>query len=296
MIEALIKKNEAAISKIIGILVIYMEKQSHYQLLNIDENASTDIIKLAYERLLKDAKEKLESSPLYFEKEKKLNEAYLVLSNTQRRQFYDKKLLKERIQSHKSSIDNTSESFNLFDFLNNLIFSRIFWGSAALILALLILLPGNNDNINNQTQQKAIKDYYDYQNQQLERVHQTEQLYSASQENYQQSVSKRRQERKEAAEKRQLELEVQRIEQEEQRSLAKIEREERRLKLKQQREDKKANDKLQRQKNREKLAREQRERQQQYEAKKRAQNLINKQKQQAYIQQRKEKISSTSIK
>jgi DnaJ domain len=273
-----------------------MEKQSHYQLLNIDENASTDIIKLAYERLLKDAKEKLENSPLYFEKEKKLNEAYLVLSNTQRRQFYDKKLLKERIQSHKSNIDNTSESFNFSDFLNNLIFSRIFWGSAALILALLILLPGSNDNINNQTQQKAIKDHYDYQNQQLERVRQTEQLYSASQENYQQSVSKRRQERKEAAEKRQLELEVQRIEQEEQRSLAKIEREERRLKLKQQREEKKVNDKLQRQKNREKLAREQRERQQQYEAKKRAQNLINKQKKQAYIQQRKEKISSTSIK
>jgi hypothetical protein len=47
-----------------------MEKQSHYQLLNIDKNASTDIIRLAYERLLTDAKEKLENSPLYFKKEK----------------------------------------------------------------------------------------------------------------------------------------------------------------------------------------------------------------------------------
>ncbi|MFK5893367.1 MAG: DnaJ domain-containing protein [Pseudomonadota bacterium] len=272
-----------------------MEKQTHYQLLNVDKNVSTDIIKLAYERLLRDAKEKLENSPLYFEKEKKLNEAYQVLSNTQRRQFYDKKLLQQRIES-QNNIENSSESFNLFNFISHLFFSRIFWGSGALILVLLIIFPDYEENTNNQSRQKTIENYYNYQNQQVEYMRQKEEFYSASQNNYQESVDKRRQERKAVAEKRQLEREIQNIEREEQRAIAKIEREERRLQLNKDRAEKNAALKLQRQENREKSAREKRQRQQRYTAEKRSRELIRNQQQDLYLQKRKEKITSANLK
>ena len=73
-----------------------MAEQTHYQTLGIDQNASREMIDHAYKRLLIDAKEKLQDSPIFTEKAQNLKHAHQVLSNQALRQAYDNKLARER--------------------------------------------------------------------------------------------------------------------------------------------------------------------------------------------------------
>jgi DnaJ-class molecular chaperone len=55
------------------------DSRAYYEILGVDKNASLDEIKSAYEEKSKECKEKIE----------KINAAYEVLSDSQKRQEYD---------------------------------------------------------------------------------------------------------------------------------------------------------------------------------------------------------------
>ncbi|MFK5985960.1 MAG: DnaJ domain-containing protein [Pseudomonadota bacterium] len=272
-----------------------MQKKTHYQVLNIDKNASIEVVKLAYERLLNDAKNKLEDSPLFFEKEKTLKEAYLVLSNPQRRNYYDNKLIRGRIKKSKPSI-NDSISFS--DFFSNIFSSKIFWAALASIALLIFILPSSQKSVIEQQQkqqQQILINYQDMQKRQIELIQQKERYYSGAIETNQEAYKARAEKRKEQAEQHQLEREIEKIAREEKYAEDKIAREERSLARKKQREQQQAEKKLARQLVAEKKSREQRQRQQQYEAEMRSRKLIQKYEYEEYQQQRNKKISSGSL-
>lgn len=86
-----------------------MEK-NYYQILQVDQNASSEIIDKAYKTLIKKYHPDLQSeeNKIYAtEMIKKLNEAYEVLSNYEKRKLYDANLNKNNIS--KENYNQTSK-------------------------------------------------------------------------------------------------------------------------------------------------------------------------------------------
>jgi len=217
-------------------MIIDTENQTHYQILHIDKNASPEMIELAYAQLLKDAKEKLGDSPIYYEKEKILNEAYAILSNAEHRQAYDKKMANDEVKkmSHDEPVGKST-------WLENFTFIKGFAVFVVLVIALLVLLPSGEDRGDNQTTNKKLDNNYDIQQQNMD-------------------LQRQKERRLTDAEQRRLDLQ-------EQREQAKIDREERRLKMQEEREERYARNELKRENERI-------QRKKEYERKKRSQELI----------------------
>ena len=211
-----------------------MEHQTHYKTLDVDENASSDMIEFAYKRLLKDAKDKLQDSPLYFEKEQNLKHAFQVLSSPSLRHAYNNKLAKELTTSANDSY-TASESFNAAEFFGGLIFSRAFLGSVVLVIILLVIIPGGGERTVKEVFSKQMDYQHDIRSQQMDMERRREERYVGNQE-YDEYLSTRAQEQKEAAEQRRFEMEERRLEIEEQREEARIAREDRRLAMQEERE------------------------------------------------------------
>ena len=95
-----------------------MEK-NYYQILQVDQNASSEIIDKAYKTLIKKYHPDLQSeeNKIYAtEMIKKLNEAYEVLSNYEKRKLYDANLNKNNIS--KENYNQTSKKTSEEKFLD----------------------------------------------------------------------------------------------------------------------------------------------------------------------------------
>lgn len=88
--------------------------KNYYEILEINENASQEIIEKVYKVLVKkyhpDLQENTETKAKYEEKIKEINEAYEVLSDEQKRKEYDAKLELEKQQKESFSNHNTTNS------------------------------------------------------------------------------------------------------------------------------------------------------------------------------------------
>ena len=78
--------------------------KNYYEILEVDKNASSEVIEKAYRALAKKYHPDLQQGQLkeqYAEKMKVINEAYEVLSNSAKREQYNQKLENERIQRER---------------------------------------------------------------------------------------------------------------------------------------------------------------------------------------------------
>ena len=78
--------------------------KNYYEILEVDKNASQEVIEKAYKTLAKKYHPDLQQGQQqqeYAEKMKIINEAYDVLSNMEKRQQYNEKLENERIQTER---------------------------------------------------------------------------------------------------------------------------------------------------------------------------------------------------
>ena len=96
-------------------------KKNYYQILQVDPNASSEIIDKAYKTLIKKYHPDLqtEENKIYAtEMIKKLNEAYEILSNSEKRKLYDTNLNENNISIEEYS-NLYNENLNLQNQLNN---------------------------------------------------------------------------------------------------------------------------------------------------------------------------------
>jgi len=142
-----------------------------------------------YEVLGVDAKEKLQDSPLYFEKENSLKHAYQVLSSPS-------------------------------EFLGGLIFSKAFLGSIVVIIVLLVIIPSGEERIAGDVIHKSLDYDHDINNQKMGLENRREDRYVSNQdyietrgmrEQGRLETSDERDRKAERYEKRQKELEAQRL-------------------------------------------------------------------------------------
>ena len=99
-----------------------MEK-NYYEILEINENASPEIVKKAYTTLAKKYHPDLQEGSLkheYEEKLKLINEAYEVLSNEEKRKEYDAILLQDAIGKERMTENLINENMNLKDELHRI--------------------------------------------------------------------------------------------------------------------------------------------------------------------------------
>lgn len=99
-----------------------MEK-NYYEILEINENASPEIVKKAYTTLAKKYHPDLQEGTLkreYEEKLKLINEAYEVLSNKEKRKEYDAILLQDAIGKERMTENLINENMNLKDELHRI--------------------------------------------------------------------------------------------------------------------------------------------------------------------------------
>lgn len=95
---------------------------NYYKILEVDKNASSEVIEKAYKTLVKKYHPDLQESNLkaeYEEKIKSINEAYEILSNPILRAKYDEKLKEDDI-SEENFQKLSRENENLHNELNNL--------------------------------------------------------------------------------------------------------------------------------------------------------------------------------
>ena len=100
-----------------------MEK-NYYEILEVNQNASPEIIEKAYKTLVKKYHPDLQENNLkniYEEKIKKINEAYDILSNTEKRKKYDLNLKNTEISSEefKNLINENNNLKNELNYLKN---------------------------------------------------------------------------------------------------------------------------------------------------------------------------------
>ena len=98
--------------------------KNYYEILEINEKASQEIIDKVYKVLIKkyhpDLQENSEIKTKYEEKIKEINEAYEILSNPEKRNEYDKMLLQEKELASKKTYEqqqtytkpNTASTYN----------------------------------------------------------------------------------------------------------------------------------------------------------------------------------------
>lgn len=123
-------------------------KENYYEILEIDKNASPEIIEKAYKTLVKKYHPDLQKNNLknnYEEKIKKINEAYETLSNPEKREKYN--LI---IENNEISEENYNKLYNENINLKNEI----------------NLLKNNYNNINNLKNYDNDKINYNYKNNQ----------------------------------------------------------------------------------------------------------------------------------
>lgn len=88
-------------------------QENYYDILEVNKNASTEIIEKAYKILVKKYHPDLQENNLknkYEEKIKKINEAYEILSNSEKRKDYDLKL--ENLENNKISENDYNNLIN----------------------------------------------------------------------------------------------------------------------------------------------------------------------------------------
>jgi len=221
-------------------MILDTENQNHYQTLNIADSASPEMVEMAFNQLLKDAKEKLQDSPIYFEKEKLLKEAYAILSNAELRQAYDIKLVRDRAAKSKPK-DIPPETLNTSQTVAKLLNSKGFIALVVAVIVGLFLLPSGKDRVENDTANRRLDNSYDIQSQRLDLERDREQRFSSS-------------------DQRRLDLQSER-------EAAKISREERRLQMAEERETRRIEKEL-------RWEDERRQRKKEYERKQHSKNLI----------------------
>ena len=83
--------------------------KNYYEILEVDKNASQEVIEKAYRTLAKKYHPDLQQGQLqqeYAEKMKIINQAYDVLADTNKREQYNQKLENERIQRERMQAEN----------------------------------------------------------------------------------------------------------------------------------------------------------------------------------------------
>lgn len=99
-----------------------MEK-NYYDILEINKNASPEIVKKAYTTLAKKYHPDLQENELKKDSEEKLkliNEAYEVLSDEEKRKEYDAKLFEATLENEKIADELLNENINLKNELNRI--------------------------------------------------------------------------------------------------------------------------------------------------------------------------------
>ena len=99
-------------------------KENYYEILEIDKNASPEILEKAYKTLVKKYHPDLQKNNLknnYEEKIKKINEAYEILSNPEKRKLYNENInLKNEINYLKNNYINLEKNiYNNYNNMNN---------------------------------------------------------------------------------------------------------------------------------------------------------------------------------
>ena len=217
-----------------------MPSETYYEILEVNENASQEIIELAYQRLLREAKDRLQDSPMYRKREQRLTDAYRVLSSLSLRNAYNNKLARERSSGARASMETTG-SFDWPGFISGFIFSRTFIGAVVFAVILITLLPSGRDIMT----ANMMSDYMQYEKEIRQQNLAFERERMASMNNIRTEVfSNQRantdyyQKQKELAEQRRLEREARYQEQQELNEYRRAQYRERQLALQQEREEK----------------------------------------------------------
>ena len=126
--------------------------KNYYQILEVDVNASFEVIEKAYKTLVKKYHPDLQENSLKNDSEAKLkliNEAYEVLSNEEKRKNYDLALQQEEIEKEKIKEEEIYKNFSNSSLTNNIEKENN--------------NNSNNNNINyiNQIEQARKQAYYD---------------------------------------------------------------------------------------------------------------------------------------
>ncbi|MCF0124618.1 MAG: DnaJ domain-containing protein, partial [Clostridia bacterium] len=88
-------------------------KKNYYEILEVDKNASPEIIKKAYNTLVKKYHPDLQDKDLkrdYEEKIKLINEAYDVISDNEKKAKYDEKLKQQKLEIESKKIEEIKNS------------------------------------------------------------------------------------------------------------------------------------------------------------------------------------------
>ena len=128
--------------------------KNYYQILEVDVNASFEVIEKAYKTLVKKYHPDLQENSLKNDSEEKLkliNEAYEVLSNEEKRKNYDLALQQEEMEKEKIKEEEIYKNFSNSSLANNIEKERENNNNS------------NNNNINyiNQIEQARKQAYYD---------------------------------------------------------------------------------------------------------------------------------------
>lgn len=97
--------------------------KNYYQILEVDVNASFEVIEKAYKTLVKKYHPDLQENSLKNDSEAKLkliNEAYEVLSNEKKRKNYDLALQQEEIEKEKIKEEEIYKNFSNSSLANNI--------------------------------------------------------------------------------------------------------------------------------------------------------------------------------
>ena len=97
--------------------------KNYYEILEVDKNASQELIEKAYRTLAKKYHPDLQQGQIqqeYAEKMKIINDAYDVLSNCEKREQYNQKLENERIQKIQNEERIMQENYALKQQLNRM--------------------------------------------------------------------------------------------------------------------------------------------------------------------------------
>lgn len=90
-------------------------KKTYYEILEIDKNASSEIVKKAYTTLAKKYHPDLQEGALkqeYEEKLKLINEAYEIISNDDKRKAYDEELKQEDLRKQANFNNSQTQAYN----------------------------------------------------------------------------------------------------------------------------------------------------------------------------------------
>ena len=128
--------------------------KNYYQILEVDVNASFEVIEKAYKTLVKKYHPDLQENSLKNDSEEKLkliNEAYEVLSNEEKRKNYDLALQQEEMEKEKIKEEEIYKNFSNSSLANNIEKEKENNNNS------------NNNNINyiNQIEQARKQAYYD---------------------------------------------------------------------------------------------------------------------------------------